>query len=649
MSARTVAVILALLGVVGAGGAALFLTMQVGDESPDVTSIDGRLEPDVDGAPEQIGEGRRHVGAAGEEVDAAEPATAEPEGPATKAQRAILKFDEAESVPLILALATDPDPDSLQWGWAMNILQMLGPRAKESVPDLMRLMRDDEVRRQSAAYALGTIGEAAVDPLLESLAGGDAVLQQAALAALGMMRPPPRRATEAVVSLFAHPDVEIRRLAVGALWIDDRAADVAVPALIGALSDPDEEVRQGAVYALYFRGPAAAAAVGALGHLLHDESEYVAAWAAQALGHIGPAAASETETLVALLAADPDRWEDSIPEALSGIGTAALLQALGSQSSRARVLAIPFVPGAVESDGTTAAAAVAALDAALSSDDADVRRAAADALGTLGPPASTTVASLLTLADDSNPVVSRAALIAVVRVGGARDKVLDVLVRELSDGSDMARAAAAEALGELGSDAAPAVDALAVAANDPDLVVRERAARALESIGPAAITAASSLAGRLGDAAERVRLAAAIALTAVDPPGLAARDAIEELRISDSPKIRRGLMEGLGRHPNAVWLDVVVNRIDDRDADVRGAAAQALMQYTAHSPTVVPALVARLEKERSAGVQLALIGVLGKHGKGASAAAPLLERIASNTTTLVMVRDAARDALTKIR
>jgi HEAT repeat protein len=674
MRVRT-AIVGGLLLIVLAGiSAALWMTLGSAPESVADAPASTPTEHVDSDATDESGAARRHVGAEGEEQDTPADAAA-PDGPVTKAQRlqwirewleiacgngyawndrmkaqkAILEFDEAESIPIILALASDPDPEAPGWGWAMSLLGNLGPRAKAAVPGLVKLLRRDEDRGSAAAYALGRIGAPAIDALLECLTADDRDVQMRVFTALGMIDDPPRRVTEAVIGFLGHADAEMRAQAAGTLYRSGGAPEIVVPALIGALGDSSGDVRFQAAIALYVQGPDAAAAAPALGNVLRDENGSVGLYAASTLGRIGAPAASETDKLVALLTEAPGEWKGAIPQALAGIGTEALLTALKSPNPRARALAIPLVREAVDADPSTAPAAVAALDGELGSEDADVRNEAARTLGALGNRAASTVDALLKLADDANGRVRRSALIAAVQVGGARERVLDVLVRELRDGPRNSRAAAAEALGALGPDGAPAVDALGAAVNDPDLVVREHAARALESIGPAAITAASTLAGRLSDDSERVRLAAAIALTAVDPPGLVARDTIGKLRISDSPEIRKGLIQGLGRHPNAVWLAVVVNRVDDRHAEVRLAAAIALAEYTAHSPTVVPAIIARLEKDRSAGVQIALMDTLGKHGKDAAPAAPLLERYVTSSRSLQAVREKAREVLPKLR
>jgi HEAT repeat protein len=658
------AIVIALLVVVGA---VVWMTLDTPEQNADPTIVGGTATQADEG---DASAPRRHVGATADEpveeevVDPDEPVTREQRlqwirewleiacgnGYAWKdrmeAQRAVLTFDEAESVPLILELAKIDDVEAGYWGWAMQLLGTMGPRAKAAIPDLVELLRKDEDRGFAAASALGRIGSISaphVLPMLEDDQPDE--VRKRALGAVSMYRRTSREIVLAILPLLEHEDADMRAQAAGALWNSGAHADLVVPAMIDTLSDEDEDVRFAAVLALYRLGPKAAPAVAALGIALRDENESVGDWAATALGQVGPEARSQTDTLVTLLVDDPQRWKDSAPEALLGLGTRALLHVMSKDSAAVHIAVIPMIPEGVADDSTTADAAVTALGTALTSADASVREAAANALGELGPTASAAVPRLLSGAADSEPRVQRASLIAAARVGGPRDDVLKVLTGRLAEGSDAARESAAEALASLGPDAAIAVDALTAALSDRSVMVRAHAARALEEIGPEAITAASALGGRLADDAPKVRLAAAIALIAIDPPGIAARETIDKLRIHDRETIRRSLVIGLGRRAHPDWIGVVANRLDDRDQGVRAAAARALGRFGEPARPHVPALAERLRREKIHGVQLALLDALGMLGPIAIDAVDTV----AWAQTVPHLRDAANAAMEKIR
>jgi len=141
-------------------------------------------------------------------------------------------------------------------------------------------------------------------------------------------------------------------------------------------------------------------------------------------------------------------------------GSVALMAALlGFPDARVRVIAAVSLSRL----GVSAAEAAPALSAALENDaDPEVRRRAAEAMGTLG---TDTAAVVL-------PSLTRAAS---------------------GDRWPMVRAAAVEALGQLRRAAAPAVPVLLAALDDADLWVRSAARTALPRVDPAAAFSASAV------------------------------------------------------------------------------------------------------------------------------------------------------------
>jgi HEAT repeat protein len=84
-----------------------------------------------------------------------------------------LDLDGSKTVSLLRPVLSDPDPE-LRAACAL-VLGGMGEKAKDAVPDLMRLLESaDGKTAYAAAQALGGVGAPALDPLFECIDGGSA-------------------------------------------------------------------------------------------------------------------------------------------------------------------------------------------------------------------------------------------------------------------------------------------------------------------------------------------------------------------------------------------------------------------------------------------------------------------------------------------
>jgi HEAT repeat protein len=243
------------------------------------------------------------------------------------------------AVPTLIRMLTGDDSVT-----AARALAAIGPAAVAATPDLLKaVLRDVESTRRQVApltdgyikdrdtrlaidrsmanRALGAMGAAAVNPLLELLRGDDALARRFAMAALGRVGPAAEPAVPEMVAYLRAETDPGRRVnlmftfagvgdgagaAVPALagYLGGTGADAesgryaaqalakigakAVPALITALRHPDAVVRQRAATALGEMAPGVAApAREALQAATRDADPAVAAAARQALVHLG--------------------------------------------------------------------------------------------------------------------------------------------------------------------------------------------------------------------------------------------------------------------------------------------------------------------------------------------------------------------------
>jgi HEAT repeat protein len=245
---------------------------------------------------------------------------------------------------------------------------------------------------------VATLGENAVEALLEALEDQEPEVRRGAAWALGVIRNP--RAVEPLVSRLRDADESVRSGAAWALGVigDPRG----VPALVDALRDSSPEVRRKAAWALGEIGEREA--VDALVQVLEDEDLDVRRVTFLVLEKLGwkPTEEEEVRRLIA-----EREWDR-----LAGMGDVA----------------------------------VESLIEALSAEDGETRMKAAWALGEIGDRRA--LEPLLDVLEDLEPQVREK---AARSLGKLRDPgALEGLLRLLDDEDEGVRAAASEALGELG-------------------------------------------------------------------------------------------------------------------------------------------------------------------------------------------------------
>ena len=175
-------------------------------------------------------------------------------------------------------------------------------------------------------------------------------------------------------------------------------------------------------------------------------------------------------------------------------------------------MVISLFPTCFYTVGAQPSSEVASLINQLRNESADVRRAAARALGQMGSAAKDAVPHLVELLKDTHAYVRRDATRSLGWMHSAAKDAVPHLVELLEDPDPGVRKAAADALGQIGSVAKDAVPKLLELLKDPGGGVRWAAADALGQMGSAAKDAVPHLVELLKDPDEDVRMAAARAL-----------------------------------------------------------------------------------------------------------------------------------------
>jgi HEAT repeat protein len=288
--------------------------------------------------------------------------------------------------------------------------------------------------------------------------------------------------------------------------------------------------------------------------------------------------------------------------------------------------------------------------------DAGQRRAAAEAIVSLGPAAVLETLAAITapvgrdgMSEFSQPVVRalaetgpqsaamfgealgsekenvRAAAARVLREMGSKAVgAVAPLAKALADDNRWVRWAATEALGNIGPAAAPAVEALLPLVTHYDYLTRRRAATTLGRIGPAAKSAVPVLKhAEQKDSDPEVRKLAAFALHQVDLAGVAAAATAQA-----SQEVRE-----------------LIVRMQSADETASVAAANALAKIGTRGKDAVPALALALTSDRK-WLRVAAAEALGAMGREARNVVPALQQAAQSDDR--DLRDAAQAALERI-
>ena len=265
------------------------------------------------------------------------------------------------------------------------------------------------------------------------------------------------------------------------------AAVKSIPYFIKALAYSNRIPRQGGADALIEKGAITARAIPDIVTILAESNSQIQQYAVSILSRLDTKVASQ-----------------AVPE---------LLTAINSHHHRVRSFGV-IVLGNL---GVFAKEAIPKLVIALGDTNAEVRIAAAEALGKIDPEwpryegVKTAIPSLVKTLANTHKVEK------FITVGINPSAFLPLLVTGLKDKDKEVRCATARLLGKMGHSAVKAVPDLASALDDEDHTVRRIALNALGKIGPSAAKALPVIVTARADKDETVRQAAKIALDRIDP------------------------------------------------------------------------------------------------------------------------------------
>ncbi len=401
--------------------------------------------------------------------------------------------------------------------------------------------------------------------------------------------------------------------------------------------------------------------------------------AAQSLAPLGRSAVPAIPALVEALS--DTRPADNIP-----LGVPAPQRDVASFASEAlAAIGEPAVPSLVRE---------------LNTPDASVRERVIETLKQIGKPASSALPHLKEYARNGETEEQRyLAIESYAAISSDKKTCIATLTDALTDKSPQVRGLAARMLGDYESEASSAVPALIKALGDtefrwhsitPDFTgqraVRYDAAEALGKIGPSSKVAADKLTDLMGnDLDPEVRVSASLALFCIDNnradamqslirelkndrvgmagPQEAARslatlgvkaapafDALCQSLQHEKPFVRISAVRAIKEIGREKAVTALLPALDDKDPQVRNAAATALGELGTISAPAIPRLIELLNDRQELLcfiVQRAAAEALGKIGPPAKAAVPHLSRLAESDADTEL-RKVATEAVRRI-
>jgi HEAT repeat protein len=196
----------------------------------------------------------------------------------------------------------------------LQVLQLLGPQAKEALPALAETLRHPQLGA-AAAEAVAGIGSPAVPILLDAVKDREA--RKNAFDALGRLGPAAREAIHPLVALLKDADAPTRSDVQSVLA---RMGKPVLPWVVAELKEVDNEHVPGLIGALSQGAEGTRYTVPALVRLLRESDPRVRIRAAQQLGRMGPLARRAGPALEELRKDDSELVRRAAEDALKQLG-----------------------------------------------------------------------------------------------------------------------------------------------------------------------------------------------------------------------------------------------------------------------------------------------------------------------------------------
>jgi HEAT repeat protein len=365
----------------------------------------------------------------------------------------------------VIAKLTDILSDKNRPGSSREVaafaLGSIGPSAADSVPVLIQALESEETTvKRATAEALGRIGSTehrAIEKLKAMIATDPIEVRIACIEALAKLLPVPD-ATALLHTQMEYDNVDVRISCMGALFRLNDPKVSSVSFLSTELASKDTKMQRAVTYLLAQHGPDAISAAPALQQLLNRSTDpQVQEVIAWTLGLMGPAASRYAPDLAKLLQNDKEH--------------------VGVRRAAADAL------GSIGSDEQSAVNAL--TDQLIKNPSLDIKNACATALGGIGNGPRVAAALFSALRESDEPALQLAAASELAKMDPQPNPRISDLVMVSKAADFHLREESLNAIGHIHQQGQIAVPRLIEdMLRDPQPTVRIAAARALGEYGP---------------------------------------------------------------------------------------------------------------------------------------------------------------------
>lgn len=531
-----------------------------------------------------------------------------------------------------LTNALASDRDVMREG-AAKAISWIGPPATNAISLLVKNLNDgDSDVREKSAEALGKIGPAAIPELEAGLKSDQTNTRAGAAQALEWMGEPAKDSgPQLAAALRAEKEDTARTPMIHALSKLNYDPPALLDMVVPLLRSNSESVRLEASNAIILMEPAATTSVPLLQKMVSSNDEGAIKVGATYLGDIGPDAAGAVPALIAA------RTKETATNETTSAIDEALIQ-----------IGAPAVPELVKvmagANGDTnhwsvnclrqlGSEAVPAMIDGLQSNDSERQLDALRVLALVGDEASSAIPDLERLAKQGAGEVRNTALTTLASAGAKPDIVAPLAETALSSGEPKTREAGAAALAQLGPGARRAIPSLINGLKDNDPSVAASCARALGKCGNAGGSAAGPLVDALQRTEPQVHEAVVGAIGELGAVARSAVPALTKLLPNTKPPFQKSIVASLGAMgaSASAALPELEKNLTCDDADTRAACVTAMAQIETNKGRKVEMLKTALDDHAQV-VRVAAIEELGKLGRAAEPAAEKLYALTESST-----------------
>jgi HEAT repeat protein len=433
------------------------------------------------------------------------------------------------------------------------VLGSIGADAAAAVPELSRLLREDQDTSAGAADALAKIGAPSIKALTAAANDGNDPTRALAVHALFRIGAP---AIPTLIDLVSSRHADVRGNAAASLGNAQSRDRSVVLALSFATKDPDRLVRMAALQAIRTIGPGAKLAEANVVDRLTDIDQQVRLSAFRALQSLGvdpfpgmkkalahPELATRIKVAVTMTDLNYE-IELAAPVLLDGIKQKDI--SLKMQSANALSLR------SLRPDDV-----LPIFIDRLKDKEAHVRKDAAIGIARYGSKGAKAAPALVAVLDDPEDDVVSQAMTTLKIVGGDPKTLFPAMVNVLRRKNTALHPAAAHVIHQVGPDAVDDIVGLLKKEDAPG--IRLACLQTLAMIGPRAKNAVGVLTKALEDPAPRARMNAARALGNIGPDAKDAEEALMKAEKDDDANVRslaKSALEQIKADPNKKEFEV---------------------------------------------------------------------------------------------